>query len=147
MTGHRAAPCSALNFSVHIGGTGAPGADLGFSEVVFPPFAATAATAGLAAPSDGQVNSAETPPSLILRRGFDGRLDLYRWWDQTRKRPALRGRTVTIQLLDADGQTPRATWRFSQARPILLSYSPLDALHGGVLVETLTLGFASMSLR
>jgi hypothetical protein len=84
---------------------------------------------------------------LVLRRGFDGRLDLYRWWDQACKRKALRGRTVTVQLLDADEHAPVATWRFSQARPLLLAYSPLDALHGGVLMETLTLGFAAMSLR
>ena len=137
MTGHRAAPCSALHFS----GTGAPGSDLGFSELLFPPQAAPTALA------EDQADLAHSPPSLVLRRGFDGRLDLYRWWDQARKRQTRRGRTVTVRLLDADAHTPVVTWRFSQARPLLLSYSPLDALHGGILVETLTLGFASISLR
>ena len=51
------------------------------------------------------------------------------------------------QLLEADFRTPVTTWRFSQARPLLLAHSPLDALHGGVLMETLTLGLVSMTLR
>lgn len=141
MTAHRCAPCSALHFSVQISGVGTRGADLGFSEVVFPPLAASSAGA------DGQTEAPGVPPSLVLRRGFDGRLDLYRWWDQSRKRRARRGRTVTVQLLDADTRTPVTTWRFSRARPLLLEYSPLDALHGGVLMETLTLGFDNMTLR
>ena len=143
MTAHRAAPCSALNFSVHFSGVGAPAADLGFSEVVFPPFAVS--TEGH--PQSPAAEGLASPQTLVLRRGFDGRLDLYRWWDQSRKRKAQRGRTVTVLLLDADEHAPVATWRFSQARPLLLAYSPLDALHGGVLMETLTLGFAAMSLR
>ena len=43
MTGQRAGrfaalPFSALHFNVRISGAGMPGGDLGFSEVVFPPF-------------------------------------------------------------------------------------------------------------
>ena len=141
MTVHRAAPFSALHFSVQISGAGLQGVDLGFSEVVFPTLAASPAAA------DGQAEVPGAAPTLVLRRGFDGRLHLYRWWDQARRRQAQRGRTVTVRLLEADSRTPVTTWRFSQARPLLLAYSPLDALHGGVLIETLTLGFASMTLR
>jgi hypothetical protein len=143
MTAHRAAPCSALNFNVHFSGVGAPAVDLGFSEVIFPPFAVMPKGDAPGPTTDGSAG----PQTLVLRRGFDGRLDLYRWWDQARRRKAQRGRTVTVQLLGADEHAPVATWRFSQARPVLLAYSPLDALHGGVLVETLTLAFDSMSLR
>ncbi len=120
MTAHRAVPFSALHFSVQISGVGMRGVDLGFSEVVFPPLAASPAAA------DGQADAPGPPPTLVLRRGFDGRLDLYRWWDQARRRKTRRGRTVTVQLLDADDRAPVATWRFSQARPLLLAYSPLD---------------------
>lgn len=164
MTAHGAgpqgiAPFSALHFSVHIGGTGARGDELGFCEVIFPPFAvpAQAAAAGGEAHDSHEAHdptAAATPSrapgtaqTLVLRRGFDGRLDLYRWWDQARRRQALRGRTVAVRLLDAQGREAGATWRFSHARPLLLAYSPLDALHGGVLIETLTLGFEAMSLR
>ncbi len=141
MSAHRAAPFSALHFSVQISGVGMRGGDLGFSEVVFPPLDASMAAA------DGQSDTSGAPPTLVLRRGFDGRLDLYRWWDQARRRRVRRGRTITVRLLEADSRTPVTTWRFSQARPLQLAYSPLDALHGGVLIETLTLGFASMTLR
>lgn len=153
MTGQRAGrfaalPFSALHFSVHIGGAGTPGHDLGFSEVIFPPFPVSgSAEATQRVASEPALDSPAAAQNLVLRRGFDGRLDLYRWWDQARKRQALRARTVTVQLLDAQGREPVVTWRFSHARPLLLAYSPLDAMHGSVLMETLTLGFESMSLR
>lgn len=153
MTGQRAGrfaalPFSALHFNVRISGAGMPGGDLGFSEVVFPPFpVSSSAEAAQRVASDPALDPPAAAQNLVLRRGFDGRLDLYRWWDQARKRRALRGRTVTVQLLDAQGREPVVTWRFGNARPLLLAYSPLDALHGGVLMETLTLAFETMSLR
>ena len=33
------------------------------------------------------------------------------------------------------------TWRFRNARPVSLAYSPLDALGTGVLMETIELAF------
>ena len=98
MTGQRAGrfaalPFSALHFNVRISGAGMPGGDLGFSEVVFPPFPVSeSAEATQRVASDPALDPPAAAQNLVLRRGFDGRLDLYRWWDQARKRQALRGR-------------------------------------------------------
>lgn len=145
MTGHRAAPCSALHFSVAFGGRGAPGADLGFSEVILPPWAMAAAdrTTGPARPSPGEP-PADAGATLVLRRGFDGRLDLHRWCQASQRSKTHRGRSVTICLLDATAGQAVATWHFAHVRPLQLAWSSLDALRGGVMMETLTLAFESM---
>jgi phage tail-like protein len=117
----------------------------GFAEVIFPPFlldrppfgprdVPPEATAAVAATSSENRR-------LILRRGATGRLDLYRWWDETRRATTPKTRTVTVQLLDEDHQTIVLTWRFERAYPIGLSYSPLRAMDAGVVMETLELAF------
>ena len=39
------------------------------------------------------------------------------------------------------------TWLFRNARPLSLAYSPLNALEGSVVVETLELAFDRMEMR
>ena len=38
------------------------------------------------------------------------------------------------------------TWRFRNVRPVRLSYSPLHALDGGVLMETIELAFSDVEM-
>ena len=91
--------------------------------------------------------SAIPPALLILRRGFSGARDLHAWFGKAERGKAPKRRTVKIQLLDDAGEQVVATWRFRNARPVALSYSPLDALRPAVLIETLELAFDRVDLE
>jgi len=56
-----------------------------------------------------------------------------------------RVRTVTVTLLDGRHE-PVARYVFEGAEPVSLALSPLDAVTGGILTETLTLRFAKVSM-
>jgi len=134
-------PCTGANFLVSFGSGDARAASAGFSEVVFPTFtldpAELPAAAGAGAP--GQ--------TLILKRGVTGQLDLYAWWDKARRGKAPQRRTVKVELLGEDHETVVMTWLFRNARPLSLAYSPLNALEGGIVIETLALAFDHMEMR
>lgn len=139
----RGGPLGRSNFEVDWGG-GASGVSRAFSEVVFPRFLADAggdgdppAIEGGAAPGD----------HLVLRRGATGALDLYDWWDRTRRGQLRRWRVVTVRLLGADARTVLMTWRFHRARPVALTYSPLLAMESGVLMETIEIAFARVEME
>jgi phage tail-like protein len=83
---------------------------------------------------------------LILRRGVTGVLDLYNWWNETRKGKAARERTVKVTLL-AEDRSPVFSWYFHRVYPVSLSYSPLNAMNAGVLIESIELTFESMEMR
>jgi hypothetical protein len=38
------------------------------------------------------------------------------------------------------------TWRFRNARPVSLHYSPLQAMQGGAVIETLELAFDTVEM-
>lgn len=128
-------PCTGANFLVSFGGGDAHAARSGFSEVIFPTFT-TEAGPGATAP--GQ--------SLVLKRGASGGLDLYAWWDKARRGKAPQRRTVKVELLGEDQRTVVLTWRFFNARPLSLAYSPLNALEAGIVIETLELAFERMEM-
>ena len=67
-------------------------------------------------------HSASAPaPSLVLKRGVNGGLDLYAWWDKARRGKAPQRRTVKVELLGEDQRTVVLTWRFRNARPLSLA--------------------------
>ena len=117
------------NFLVEFG-TGKGG---GFAEVIFAPFAISA---DAAAPAN----------RLILRRGATGALDLYDWWNQARRGQAPPRRVVKIKLLGEDHASVLMTWRFRNVRPVSLAYSPLNALEGAILMETIELTFDDVEM-
>src|SRR3954453_7475408 len=135
-------PHASAHFLVEIGRGNARSAEAGFFEVVFPPFDVGAAAARPidVAAIDGRADPAPAN-HLVLRRGATGALDLYGWWDAARRGEAPRRRVVAVKLLADDLRTVVLTWRFRNARPVRLSYSPLRALDGGVLMETIELAF------
>jgi hypothetical protein len=114
-----------------LGDPQAPGA--GFAEVVLPPLRSHEDEADVA------------PARLVLRRGVTGALDLYAWWDKSRRARRPQPRDVTVTLL-GPGRTPVMSWRFSNARPVALSYSPLRASEGAVLMETIEIAFDAMQV-
>jgi hypothetical protein len=106
---------------------------------------------------------AEGGGTLQLTRAVDGRQDLLAWLQMPVParpvrlvrpvagvrpvRPLARGRvrTVTVTLLDTRGE-PQARYVFEGATPVSLALSPLDAVTGGILTETLTLTFAKVAM-
>ena len=140
-------PVTNANFLVDLGlgDPTAPGA--GFAEVVVPAMrideprsrAGTASSTGFA---DGDGATA----NLILRRGVTGALDLSAWWNRARRGTAPRRRTVTVSLLGPNREVVMR-WRFRNARPIALSYAPLRAMDGAVLMETIEIAFDEMEIR
>jgi phage tail-like protein len=142
-----AQPHANANFRVDLGDPG--GREQGFCEVVFPEFRVDAREPGhaSAASRPARHDDSEASPYLTLRRGVTGSLDLYAWWDAARRSKAPPRRTVTVQLLAADHATVVLTWTFRRARPVSLSYAPLNALQGAVLIETLVLDFETMEMR
>lgn len=82
--------------------------------------------------------------SLTLRRGMTVSSEWYRWFDEARTASA-SGKTVTVVLLDGRGADVNR-WTFSDARPTGYFLSPLDALDGGVLLESLELSIADFRI-
>ena len=137
--GGRDRPLLNANFVVEL----AAGKGSGFAEVVFGPFAAKPGTA-----LQPLATAISTPVAdrLVLRRGATGALDLYAWWRQARDGRAPPRRTVTVKLLAEDHATVLMTWRFRNVKPVSLAYSPLDALDGAVLMETIELAFDDVEM-
>jgi phage tail-like protein len=140
MPSPRDLPLGSFNFRV---GFDDAGADAGFCAVEFPPFVALGAAAAKKAAATGD---AAAPAHLVLRRGFPGTLELYEWWDRTRRSKRAPARTVIVELLDGQTREPVVRWRFTGCRPALLHYSTLDAQVSAVLTETLELSYESVEM-
>lgn len=126
-------PVGNANFLVDLGLGDPQAPEAGFAEVLLPPLRS----------DDGEADA--TPARLVLRRGVTGALDLYTWWNKSRRARRPQPREVTVTLL-GPGRAPVMTWRFSNARPVVLSYSPLRASEGAVLMETIEIAFDAMQV-
>jgi hypothetical protein len=107
--------------------------------------------------------AAEGGGELQLTRAVDGDKALLAWLQMpepdgelrptrpvagvrpVRPLPAGRVRTVTVTLLDGRG-APVVRYVFEGAVPVSLALSPLDAVAGGIVTETLTLSFAKVTM-
>lgn len=126
-------PVSNANFLVDLGLGDPEAPEAGFAEVLLPPL------------RTGEDETGLGPPRLVLRRGVSGALDLYAWWDKSRRARRPQPRDVTVTLLGPEGR-PVMRWRFGNARPAALSYSPLRASEGAVLMETIEIAFDTMQV-
>ena len=140
----RERPYTGANFLVSFGAGDARSATAGFAEVVFPVF--HAGTADAATPAEDGSVATPAHGHVILRRGLTGALDLYDWWHKARRGKAPLRRTLKVELLGEDQRTVVMTWRFRHVRPVSLHYSPLHAMQGGVVIETLELAFDSVEM-
>lgn len=146
----RARPYVNSNFLVDFGGGDPRSAPAGFTEVIFPTFALDGPDRSPASTSDGAGEgtggAANIGNRLILRRGLVGNLDLYAWWNKARRGKAPQRRTVKVELLGEDHASVVFTWRFRNVRPVSLAYSPLRAMDGGIVIETIELAFETVEL-
>ena len=132
------------NFLVDFGRGDSHAPLAGFAEVIFPDFIVgqpEGRPRPHTVPQPVEHANVATANWLILKRGVMGSMDLYAWWDEARKGTAPRKRTVKVELLAEDQPTVVLTWRFDNVRPVSLSYSPLRAMDGGILMETIILEF------
>lgn len=128
-------PLAGRNFRVEIDEGNGRRVEIGCSEVVFPP---------LDAAHDPWRPGAAEP--LLLRRAATGDAHFHAWWDQARHGRAPQRRTVHVTLLGDDLEGERMHWRFRQAWPVSLHYSPLNAMGSALLIETLALAFDDVEI-
>ncbi len=128
-------PCTGRNFRVEIDEGNGRRFEVGCSEVVFP---------ALDAVNDPFEHRAPEP--LRLRRAAAGGEEFHAWWEKARDGRAPQRRTVTITLLGDDLATARMHWRFRNARPVSLHYTPLNAMGNALLIETLALAFDDVEI-
>jgi phage tail-like protein len=142
-------PYSNSNFVVDFGVGNSKSETMGFAEVIFPPFNVDNSELRrddlVAIQGIGTTNPA-VDNRIILKRGFIGNLDLYNWWNKARKGKAPKRRTMKIELLSEDQTTVVLTWWFRNVCPVSLSYSPLRAIEGGIVMETVVLAFDGMEM-
>ncbi len=138
-------PYKNSNFLVDLGRGDSRSLLAGFAEVIFPDFM-VGQPKGDQHPQPIEQAEVIAVNRLVLKRGVMGSLDLYAWWDEARKGKASRPRTVKVELLGEDQSTVVLTWRFDNVRPVGLCYSPLRAMEGGILMETLILEFDRMEM-
>lgn len=121
----------------------------GFAEVIFPRFTIEQAASrrGEQNVSQGIKPADATPDNhLVLTRGQSGDLDLYAWWNSARQGKTAKRRKLKIELLNEDQSAVVLTWHFSDVYPVSLSYSPLRAMEGGIVMESVELEFKSVEM-
>ena len=132
-------PYSNSNFLVDFGKGDSKSETMGLAEVIFPPFNVNNTEFrrddSVVIQGTGTTNPA-VDKHIILKRGFIGNLDLYNWWNKARRGKAPKRRTMKIELLSEDQTTVVLTWRFRNVCTVSLFYSPLRALEGGIVMET-----------
>ena len=84
--------------------------------------------------------------TLVLRRGFNGSLTLYQWYEETEQGSPDAKKSLQLDLLN-EASDPVATWKFTNVFPARYMISPLDAQDGGVVVETIELAFDTVDLE
>jgi len=76
--------------------------------------------------------------ALVIRRGLTRSTDWYSWWDQARRSTRAQRRDVQVVLLDSNGSVA-LRWIFPDAVPVSYALSPLNALVGAAMIESLEL--------
>jgi phage tail-like protein len=78
------------------------------------------------------------PPTVTLKRGATGSLELWAWYDQVRNGLAAARRSITLTMFNSDG-APVARYHLEKAWPMKLELGGLKAGDSQVLTESVTL--------
>ncbi len=145
----REKPYPGMNFVVDLGVGQTEGPEAGLAEVILP--TAQVNTIEYRNGNEKELNGRLVQTvtrygNLVLKRGVIGSLNWYGWWNAVRNGDQNAARTVTVSLLNEDRSSIVLTWKFLRARPVVYSFSPLNALANGPLVETLELAFERMEM-
>jgi len=128
-------PVPSCHFRVEIVDGNGHAVEIGCAEVLFPPLAAHA--------------EAQSPPAeehLVLRRATGGDRTLHDWWAKACRGRAPQRRSVRVTLLAPDHERAVRRWRFRNARPASLHYSPLNATTSALAMESLAIAFDSVEI-
>ena len=86
--------------------------------------------------------------SALVETGFaNGDRVLHDWWAKACNGRAPRRRSVRVTLLAPDHERAVKRWRFRNARPTSLHYSPLDAMGNALVMESLAVAFDSVEIE
>lgn len=84
--------------------------------------------------------------AMVLRRGLTASTEWYDWWDDTRRAPrAVPKRRVTVVLQRSNG-SEGVRWFFPDCVPVSYALSPLNAMAGAAVIETLELQVGGFEL-
>jgi hypothetical protein len=84
--------------------------------------------------------------NLVIRRGLTQSTEWYDWWNQARRSTrAVSRRLVTVVLQNANG-AEGMRWLFPDSVPLNYSLSPLNALVGAAVIESLELQVGGFDL-
>jgi len=83
--------------------------------------------------------------SLVIRRGLTLSTEWFDWWNQERRSTRSQRRDVAVVLLDSTG-VPARQWNYSKTVPLSYSLSPLNALVGAAVIESLELRVGDFDL-
>jgi phage tail-like protein len=151
MSVQRERPYGGFNFLVQLGGGEDSGSTrAGFCEVILPEASVEVIEyrSGNAKENNAiKLTGLEHNTNLVLKRGVNGSLDLYQWWDQVRNGVQGVERDVTITLLSEDHTGAVITWKFRRARPVKYYFSPLNGLESSPVYETVELAFERMEME
>ncbi len=82
---------------------------------------------------------------LVIRRGLTDSTEWYDWWDEARRFTRAPRRLVNVIVLRPDG-TEGVRWFFRDSVPVSYALSPLNALAGATLIESLELRVGNFEL-
>ena len=137
------------NFLVDFGEGDSRSVTVGFAEVIFPQFTFRPRRSAPGRAEDSRSHRTSErdswQPTCIETR-IDRRPGLVEWWNNARHGKAAKRRTMKIELLGEDLSTVVLTWQFHDVYPVSLSYSPLRALEGGIVMESIELAFETMEM-
>jgi len=85
--------------------------------------------------------------TLVLRRGYEGSLELYQWFQQAVNDPENVRRNVLVKLVSEDGASVVTAWKLRNAWPIAHRFSTLDAHSCETLFETLEVACESIEME
>lgn len=130
-----ARPVAGCCFRVELADGNGRSLEIACSEVVFP---------SLSARPDA--SEAHADEHLLLRRATSADSALHDWWEKAHRGRAPQRRTVRVMLLAPDHERVVKRWRFRNARPVALHYSPLNALDSALVIESLQIAFDGVEI-
>ena len=143
-------PYSGMNFTVDLGTGEVDGPAFGLLEVIFPEARLHVLEYRNGNDRTNEVRKTQTVTrygNLILRRGVIGSLNWYAWWSALRNGDQSAVRTIRVNLMNEDQSAVVLMWRFLRAWPVNYQVSPLNALGGVSLTESLEVAFERLEME
>jgi phage tail-like protein len=133
-------------FIVEIDGEG----EIGFSEVILPTLSIDVIEYREGSDRENATRRLPGAPhfgNVILKRGFNGSLELYSWWRDVSNGSQNSRRNVVVKILSEDAVNPVVIWKLRNTFPVKYSSSDLNAKGCEVAIETIELVCDSVDIE